>query len=118
MWTISLCVLASVGFGNVTVTNHAGHAVSGELQRVSKDKFTLSGRELPLSVLPESERQRLKKLAGIDTRSPRERRIAADLELELRRIDSRLQEGELTADKGEELRQTARESAQHRLAKR
>ena len=63
MWTISLCVLASVGFGNVTVTNHAGHAVSGELQRVSKDKFTLSGRELPLSVLPESERQRLKKLA-------------------------------------------------------
>ena len=118
MWTISLCVLASVGFGNVTVTNHAGHAVSGELQRVSKDKFTLSGRELPLSVLPESERQRLKKLAGIATSSPRERRIAADLELELRRIDARLQEGELTADKAEELRQTARESAQHRLAKR
>lgn len=117
MWTISLCMLASVSFGNVTVTNHAGHAISGELQRVSKDKFTLSGRELPLSVLPESERQRLKEIAGLDVRTPRERRIEADLELELRRIDARLQEGEIAADKAEELRKTARESARHRLAK-
>ena len=117
MGWIAASILAAATFGTVTVTNHAGHAVSGELQRGSKETFTLSGRELPLSILPESERQRLKKLAGQDVRSPRERRIEADLELELRRIDARLQEGEISAAQADELRKTARESARHRLAK-
>ena len=117
MGWIAASILAAATFGTVTVTNHAGHAVSGELQRVSKETFTLSGRELPLSILPESERQRLKKLVGQDVRSPRERRIEADLELELRRIDARLQEGEISAAQADELRKTARESARHRLAK-
>ena len=99
-------VLAS--FGAVSVTNHAGHVLSGELTSVTNGTFTVGGRTLPLKALPVTEQRRLKVLAGQDVRTAKERQRAKMLDYELRRIDVRLKAGEITEAEAENLRQDAR----------
>ena len=102
-------VLAS--FGAVSVTNHAGHVLSGELTAVTNGTFTIGRRTLPLGALPAAEQRRLKVLAGQDVRTAKERQRAKMLDYELRRIDLRLQAGEITEDEAAALRTDARASA-------
>ena len=99
-------VLAS--FGPVSVTNHAGHVVSGELTAVTNGTFTVGGRILPLKILPAAEQRRLKVLAGQDVRTAKARQRAKMLDYELRRIDLRLKAGEITEAEAENLRRDAR----------
>ena len=99
-------VLAS--FGTVSVTNHAGHVLSGELAAVTNGTFTIGRRTLPLGALPAAEQRRLKVLAGQDVRTAKERQRAKMLDYELRRIDLRLKAGEITEAEAESLRRDAR----------
>ena len=115
---MSIAVISSLSlllatFGPVSVTNHAGHVISGELTSVTNGTFTISGRTLPLSVLPPIEQQRLKFIAGQDTRTTKERQRAKLLEYELQRIQTRLDAGEITPAEAELLRQQARASAKN-----
>ena len=107
------CLMAFVfaSFGTVSVTNHAGHVLSGELKAVTNGTFTIGRRTLPLKVLPESEQKRIKALAGLDVRTAKERQRAKMLDYQLRRIDVRLKEGEITESEAENLRRDARASA-------
>ena len=106
-------VLAS--FGPVSVTNHAGHVVSGELTAVTNGTFTVGGRTLPLKILPAAEQRRLKVIAGQDVRTAKERQRAKLLDYELRRIDLRLQAGEITEAEAASLRADACASATFEL---
>ena len=99
-------VLAS--FGTVSVTNHAGHVLSGELTAVTNGTFTVARRTLPMKILPAAEQRRLKVLAGQDVRTAKERRRAKMLDYELKRIDVRLKAGEITEAEAENLRRDAR----------
>ena len=107
------CLIAFVfaSFGTVSVTNHAGHVLSGELTSVTNGMFTIGRRTLPLGALPAAEQRRLKVLAGQDVRTAKERQRAKMLDYELRRIDLRLKAGELTESEAENLRQDARASS-------
>ena len=104
------CALAAV----LSVTNHAGRVVSGELGPVTNGTFTIAGRRFPLAVLPASEQKRVRAAAGLDVRSPREKRIDDDLAYELKRIDARLAEGEISLSEAEKLRALSRASAESR----
>ena len=95
----------------VSVTNHAGGVLSGELTSVTNGTFTVGGRTLPLKALPATEQRRLKVLAGQDVRTATERQRAKMLDYELRRIDARLKAGEITEQEAKTLRQDARASA-------
>ena len=106
--------LLIASFGTVSVTNHAGSVVTGELTAVTNGTFTLGGRTMPLSVLPAAEQKRVKALAGQDVRTAKERQRAKLLDYGLKRIDVRLKEGEITAEKAEELRRDARAAAAFR----
>ena len=53
------CVLSSAAFGG-TYTNHAGHAVSGNLTAITNRMAVISGRRYPLSAFPDSEQSRMK----------------------------------------------------------
>ena len=101
----------------VSVTNHAGAVLTGELTAVTNGTFTVSGRTYSLTILPDSEQKRLKELAGQDVRTAGELQIAKRLDYELRRIDARLAAGEITAEKAEELRRDARASAEWQAEK-
>ena len=101
----------------VSVTNHAGHVLSGELGTVTNGTFEIGTRTLPLAVLPPAEQKRIRKLAGQDVRTPWERKVDADLAYELKRIDARLAEGELTPEQAERSRDLVRAAAAHRLRK-
>ena len=105
-----LCPLSFVlaSFGPVSVTNHAGGVLSGELTAVTNGTFTVAGRTLPLKILPAAEQRRLKALAGQDIRTAKERQRAKMLDYELRRIGVRLKAGEITEAEAENLRQDAR----------
>lgn len=100
----------------LAVTNHAGSVVSGELTSVADGRFTIGGRTYPLAVLPIAEQTRVKAAAGLDVRSPREKRVEADLAYELKRIDVRLAEGEVTPEQAEELRRARQDAAAWRGA--
>ena len=95
----------------VSVTNHAGHVLSGELTAVTNGTFTVAGRTLPLKILPAAEQRRLKVLAGQDVRTAKERQRAKRLAYELKRIDVRLKAGEITEVEAARLRDDARASA-------
>lgn len=99
----------------VTVTNHAGHAVSGELGAVTNGTFEISGRRYPLSILPAEEQKRVRALAGQDVRTAKEKRVARDLEYELARIKAREEAGDITPSEADALRAAARASAAYRL---
>lgn len=98
----------------LSVTNHAGHVVSGELTSVTNGQFTISGRTYPMSILPAAEQQRVKAAAGLDVRTPKEKRIQTDRDYQLKRIDARLAEGEITAEEAEKLRTQQRAAAEFR----
>lgn len=98
----------------LSVTNHAGHAVSGEFGGVTNGTFLLSGRAYPLSILPATEQTRLRVLAGQDVRSAREKAIARDLAYQLERVRVREAEGEITAEKAASLRADAIATAEFR----
>ena len=110
MLAFVLCPLSIVlaSFGTVSVTNHAGHVLSGELTAVTNGTFTIGRRTLPLKVLPAAEQRRIRALAGQDVRTAKERQRAKMLDYELRRIDLRLQAGEITETEAENLRRDAR----------
>ena len=103
--------LLFTSLGPVSVTNHAGHVISGELMAVTNGTFTVAGRTLPLKVLPTAEQRRLKVLAGLDVRTAKERQRSKLLDLELQRIDVRLKAGEITEQEAASLRGDARASA-------
>lgn len=107
------CTLSIVfaSFGVVSVTNHAGGVVSGELTSVTNGMFTIAGRTLPLKVLPAAEQRRLKVLAGQDVRTAKKRQRAKLLDYELQRIDTRLKGGEITESEAAALRAAARAGA-------
>lgn len=98
----------------LSVTNHAGHAVSGEFGGVTNGTFLLSGRAYPLSILPEAEQTRLRALAGQDVRSAREKTIARDLAYQLERIRVREAEGEISSEQAASLRTDAHAMAEFR----
>lgn len=104
-------LLLAATLGNVSVTNHLGHVMTGELTSVTNGNFTISGRTMPLKVLPKHEQRRLKALAGADLRSARERLDARFLDQQLRIIDLREKAGEITAERAAELRAAARAAA-------
>ena len=95
----------------VSVTNHAGHVVAGELTAVTNGMFTVGGRSLPMKVLPMAEQRRIRALAGQYVRTAKERQRLKMLDYELRRIDLRLQAGEITEAEAAALRADARASA-------
>ena len=88
----------------IAVTNHAGRVVSGEFGGVTNGTFIVSGRAYPLSILPKSEQLRVKKLAGCDTRTAKEKRLDHAREMRLKRIDLREAEGEIDKPTAERLR--------------
>lgn len=107
----SLFPIVLASFGTVFVTNHAGRVLSGELTAVTDGTFTVAGRTLSLKILPAAEQRRLKVLAGQDVRTAKERQRAKRLDYELRRIDVRLGEGEITEAEAARLRADARAGA-------
>ena len=107
-------VVAALGltaFGTVSVTNHAGHVLSGELTAVTNGTFTVGRRTLSLKALPAAEQRRLKALAGQDVRTAKERQRAKMLDYELKRIEVRLKGGEITEAEAAALRSDACASA-------
>ena len=110
MFASVFCLMSFVlaSFGTVSVTNHAGHVLSGELTAVTNGTFTIGRRTLPLGALPAAEQRRLKTLAGQDVRTAKERQLAKMLDYELKRIDVRLKAGEITESEAENLRRDAR----------
>ena len=88
----------------IAVTNHAGRVVSGEFGGVTNGTFIVSVRAYPLSILPKSEQLRVKKLAGCDTRTAKEKRLDHAREMRLERIRLREAEGEIDKPTAERLR--------------
>lgn len=111
--TLGALCLASL----IAVTNHAGHVVRGELTSVTNGTFTVAGRTYPLSVLPPSEQLRVKAVVGLDVRTPKQKRIDTDLDYEIKRIDARVQEGEITEEEGAQLKDRQRAAAEFRRQK-
>ena len=112
--TILATAAVLAGFGLVSVTNHAGAVLTGELTSVTNGRFTVGGRTLPLSVLKPSERMRVRRLAGCDMRSPAERRDAQKVALEFKTVDELLKAGRLTPAEADERRRRIRAAAEFR----
>ena len=102
------------GFGLVSVTNHAGAVLTGELTSVTNGTFTVGGRTLSLSVLKPTEQMRVRRLAGCDMRSPAERRDAQKVALEFKTVDELLKAGRLTPAEADERRRRIRAAAEFR----
>jgi len=111
---VGLCLLCTVAYpllaSTVSVTNHAGRVVSGEFGGVTNGTFVVGGRAYPLSILPKGEVFRVKKLAGCDVRTAKEKRLDHARELKLERIRLREAEGEIDRETAERLRCEARGS--------
>lgn len=88
----------------IAVTNHAGRVVTGEFGGVTNNTFVVSGRAYPLSILPKSEQLRVKKSAGCDVRTAKEKRLDHARQLRLERIRLREAEGEIDKETAERLR--------------
>lgn len=107
----------------VTITNLAGHALSGELVDVKDDTVRLrlaSGavQSIPASALAPGEKNRLLRLLGEPAEpAPGEVAIQRDLALALARIDVREKEGEIDAETAAKLREEARATARFRARK-
>ena len=97
---VNVLLLASL----ISVTNHAGRVVSGEFGGVTNNTFKVAGKTYPLSVLPKDEQLRVKKLAGCDTRTAKEKRLDHAREMRLKRIRLREAEGEIDKPTAERLR--------------
>ena len=102
------------GFGLVSVTNHVGAVLTGELTSVTNGRFTVGGRTLPLSVLRTPDRERVQRLAGCDMRSAAERRDEQKVAMELKTVDELLKAGRLTPAEADERRRRIRAAAEFR----
>jgi len=91
----------------VSFTNHAGRVVSGAFGGVTNNAFVVNGKAYPLSVLPKGEILRAKKLAGLDVRTAKQKRLDHAREMNLARIRAREDEGEIDKDTADRLRQEA-----------
>jgi len=115
---VGLCLLSTVvcplRASTVSFTNHAGHVVSGEFGGVTNGTFVVGGRAYPLSILPKGEMLRVKKLAGCDVRTAKEKRLDHARELKLERIRLREAEGEIDKLTADRLRREAIGSASGR----
>ena len=58
------CVLSSAAFGEA-YTNHAGHAVSGNLTAITNRMAVISGRSYPLSAFPDAEQARMRQVLAV-----------------------------------------------------
>jgi len=88
----------------VSVTNHAGYVMTGELTSVTNGQFTVGGRTMPLKILPAREQRRLKALASCDTRTPEEKRRARMAENDLKRLDALVDAGKIAPEQAEKMR--------------
>jgi len=96
-----------LSFANVAITNHAGRVVSGEFGGVTNGTFVVSGRAYPLGVLPKDEQLRVRKLAGLDVRTAKEKRQDRARERLLERIRIRETEGDIDGETAARLRAAA-----------
>jgi len=91
----------------ITVTNHAGRVVTGPFGGVTNGTFMVSGRRYPLSILSPDEQLRVKRVAGVDVRTAREKRFDRARDLMLERIRLREAEGEIDKATADRLRREA-----------
>lgn len=103
----SVVLLVLVSLGQVSVTNHAGRVVTGEFGGVTNGTFIVAGRAYSLSILPKDDQLRLKKLAGLDVRTAKEKRLDHARDMRLERIRIREAEGEIDHATAEKLRAEA-----------
>jgi len=99
---ISLLLAAS--FGLVSVTNHAGHVMTGELTSVTNGRFTVGGRTMLLKILPKGEQRRLMELASCDLRTPDEKRRDRTVANDLKRLDALVAAGKIKPEEAEKMR--------------
>jgi len=104
---IAALILAA-SFGTVSVTNHAGFVMTGELTSVTNGQFTVGGRTMPLKILPEKEQRRLKALASCDMRTSEEKRRARMAENDLKRLDALVDDGKIAPEQAEKMRKAIR----------
>jgi len=105
---VSSLFAAGVSVTNaVSVTNHAGRVLSGEFGGVTNSSFVVNGKAYPLSILPKNEILRLKKLAGCDVRTAKEKRLDRARAMRLERIRLREAEGEIDRETADRLRAEA-----------
>ena len=64
-----VCVWSSLASASA-FTNHAGHAVSGRLTALTNGVAVIGGRGYPLSIFPDSEQARMRKLLKIPLALP------------------------------------------------
>ena len=64
-----VCVWSSVAVGDA-FTNHAGYVVSGSLTALTNGTAVINGRAYPLSIFPDSEQARMRKLLMIPLALP------------------------------------------------
>jgi len=103
-------LILAATFGIVSVTNHAGHVLTGELTSVTNGKFTVGGRTMPIKILPKPEQRRLRELAGGDMRTPDEKRRARIVENDLKRLDVLVAEGKIKPEDAEPMRNAIRKA--------
>jgi len=100
-------VLCPLFADTVAVTNHAGRVVSGEFGGVTNNTFIVGGKAYPLSILPKGEQLRVKKLAGCDVRTAKQKRLDHARNMQLERIRLREAEGEIDHATADRLRREA-----------
>lgn len=110
-----VCAWSSLAFGH-SFTNHAGHAVSGELTSISNNVAVISGRRVPLSVFPTREQERMRKVLGIAP-PPRQRELDKFLDDKIKRIDALEKAGAISAEEAK-VRRTAISARRSAEAKR
>ena len=64
-----VCAWSSVAVGDA-FTNHAGYVVSGSLTALTNGTAVINGRAYPLSIFPDSEQARMRKLLKIPLALP------------------------------------------------
>jgi len=97
-------LLLAVSLGVVSVTNHAGFVMTGELTSVTNGRFTVGGRTMPLKILPKQEQRRLKELASCDLRTPEEKRRDRMVANDLKRLDALVAAGKIRPEEAEPMR--------------
>lgn len=108
---VGLCLLSSVfcplHASTVSLTNHAGQVVTGAFGGVTNGTVKVAGKAYALSIFPQAEQLRVKKLAGLDVRTAKEKRLDRAREMKLARIRVRENEGEIDKETADRLRADA-----------
>ena len=104
VFSLAGCIFSSARSETVAFTNHVGRVITGEFGGVTNKTFCVAGKCYPLSILKPGEQVRAKRLAGVDVRSPKEKRLDHAREMRLRRISNREAEGEIDHETADRLR--------------